>query len=63
MYKFETLLKRVEEFRDIAKEIVSNACYGALFAKGFIVDETKIESGIYKTRLNSKFLYKVLICR
>lgn len=39
-------MKKVSDFRDIAKEVVSNACYGALLAKGFIVDETQIEPGI-----------------
>lgn len=39
-------MKRVDEFREIAKEVVSNACYGALLGKGFIVDETQVEQGL-----------------
>lgn len=41
MIKLEAVMQKVEEFREIAKEVVSNACYGALLAKGFIVDETQ----------------------
>lgn len=46
MAKLESVMEKVWDFREIAKEVVSNACYGALLAKGFIVDETQIESGI-----------------
>lgn len=46
MAKLESVMQKVWDFREIAKEVVSNACYGALLAKGFIVDETQIEPGI-----------------
>lgn len=45
MDKLETLMVKVHEFREVAKELVSNACYGALLARGFIVDETAVEPG------------------
>lgn len=45
MDKLETVMAKVREFRSVAKEIVSNACYGALLARGFIVDETQVEPG------------------
>lgn len=49
MDKLETLMVKVLEFREVAKELVGNACYGALLARGFIVDETAIEPGTVKS--------------
>lgn len=43
MDKLESMMEKVIEFREVAKELVSNACYGALLARGFIVDETALE--------------------
>lgn len=39
-------MKRVNEFREVAREVVCNACYGALLGKGFMVDETQVEQGL-----------------
>lgn len=43
MEKLETVMAKVNDFQAVAKEIISNACYGALLARGFIVDETAVE--------------------
>lgn len=40
MGKLETMSEQLSEFRQVVKEIVSNACHGALLSQGFIVDET-----------------------
>lgn len=45
MDKLDAVMQKVEEFREIAREVVCNACYGALLAKGFIVDETQVDTG------------------
>lgn len=45
MEKLESVMRRVKKFREIAKEIVNNACHAALLAKGFIVDESQVEQG------------------
>ncbi|GJQ70897.1 hypothetical protein Trydic_g814 [Trypoxylus dichotomus] len=44
MGKLEEVTEKLEAFRNVTKEIVSNACHGALLGKGFIVDETLNES-------------------
>lgn len=43
MGKLESVVEKLQEYRDVTKEIISNACHGALLAKGFIVDETLTE--------------------
>lgn len=62
MAKLESVMQKVWDFREIAKEVVSNACYGALLAKGFIVDETQIEPGILVEILEGTTA-KVFVCR
>ncbi|KAF2878695.1 hypothetical protein ILUMI_27474 [Ignelater luminosus] len=44
MEKLESVVERIKEFRDLVRELVSNACYGALMSRGFVVNETLIES-------------------
>lgn len=37
---------QLKDFRVVVKEILSNACHGALLSQGFIIDETlEEESG------------------
>ncbi|CAH0547855.1 unnamed protein product [Brassicogethes aeneus] len=43
MRKMETIQKKLEEFREVARDVILSACYGALLAKGFVVDERKLE--------------------
>lgn len=45
MRKYESVVYKLEEFRTIVQEIISNACYGALLNKGFVVDETLADQG------------------
>lgn len=42
MEKLETIVEKLDEFRGIAKDIIFNACHGALLAKGFVVDEMQV---------------------
>lgn len=62
MDKLESLMKKIEKFRELAKEIVSNACYGALLAKGFIVDETQVEPG-FSMSYTPQHSFKFAFCR
>lgn len=43
MRKLEIISAKIEEFREVAKDVILSACYGALMAKGFHVDERKLE--------------------
>lgn len=40
MGKMEAVVSKIDQFRSIVKELVSNACHGALLSRGFVVDET-----------------------
>ncbi|KAK9722971.1 AAA+ lid domain [Popillia japonica] len=40
MGKLEEAAEKLHIYRDLTKEVILNACHGALLAKGFIVDET-----------------------
>jgi hypothetical protein len=37
-------MEKIIEYRTVAKDIVLNACFGALLGKGFVVDETIIDT-------------------
>ncbi|KAG5888365.1 hypothetical protein JTB14_033502 [Gonioctena quinquepunctata] len=39
MEKLDMIKTRVDEYHVVAREVVGNACHGALLAKGFVVDE------------------------
>ncbi|KAF5287317.1 hypothetical protein FQR65_LT02190 [Abscondita terminalis] len=41
--KLESVVCTFSDFHSVVNEIVVNACYGALLAKGFVVDETELE--------------------
>lgn len=43
MEKLEVVSEQLFEFREISKDIVSNACLGALLAKGFVPNELLVE--------------------
>ncbi|XP_030764690.1 dynein heavy chain 6, axonemal-like [Sitophilus oryzae] len=43
MDKLIVIKDKLNEFHDLVKEIVFNACHGALLLKGFVVDERLIE--------------------
>lgn len=51
MIQMETLQAKLNDFRMVTKEILVNACTGALLAKGFVIDETKDLKGIWKVDL------------
>lgn len=40
MEQFETLRDKLKEFRIVAKELVNNACHGALLERGFTTDDS-----------------------
>lgn len=40
MEKLEHLQERLVEFRGLIKELVNNACHGALLAHGFTADDS-----------------------
>lgn len=46
MMRMEALQARILEFRNVTKDILLNACTGALLLRGFIVDETKEQKGV-----------------
>ncbi|KAK5640059.1 hypothetical protein RI129_010870 [Pyrocoelia pectoralis] len=43
MEKFDAVVSKFNEFRTIVKEIVFNACHGALLAQGFVTNEYLLE--------------------
>jgi hypothetical protein len=43
MEKLESVSEKLQEFREVAKDIVGNSCHGALLAKGFVPNELLIE--------------------
>ncbi|EEZ99537.1 Dynein heavy chain, cytoplasmic-like Protein [Tribolium castaneum] len=43
MEKLESVSDKLQEFREVAKDIVANACHGALLAKGFVPNELLVE--------------------
>ncbi|CAH1180440.1 unnamed protein product [Phaedon cochleariae] len=43
MEKLDVINAKIEEYHTVAKEVVGNACYGALLAKGFVVDERIVD--------------------
>lgn len=45
MMEMEALQAKILEFRNVSKEILFNACTGALLSRGFIVDEVKDNKG------------------
>lgn len=50
MDKLETITEQLKAFRIVVKEIVSNACHGALLSQGFIIDESlEDESGLFSS--------------
>lgn len=50
MDKLNKIRVEISEFHELAKEIVSNACHGALLAKGFVADERIVDEqkGTYR---------------
>lgn len=59
MDKLNQIRIKTAEFHELAKEIVSNACHGALLAKGFVADERIVEEG--KGKLNF-LLFQIVYC-
>ncbi|XP_031357040.1 dynein heavy chain 6, axonemal isoform X2 [Photinus pyralis] len=45
MEKLEMVVHKLKEFREVVREIVVNACHGALLAQGFVVNEYLLEDG------------------
>ncbi|ERL87542.1 hypothetical protein D910_04933 [Dendroctonus ponderosae] len=43
MDKLNKIRMEIAEFHELAKEIVANACHGALLAKGFVADERIVD--------------------
>lgn len=43
MDKLEQVTEKLQEFREVAKDIVANSCHGALLAKGFVANELVVE--------------------
>ncbi|XP_023013028.2 dynein heavy chain at 16F isoform X2 [Leptinotarsa decemlineata] len=43
MDKLDVIKARIDEYHDVTKELVGNACHGALLAKGFVVDERIVD--------------------
>lgn len=39
----ENVVKKINNFRVLGKDIIFNACHGALLGKGFVIDETVFE--------------------
>ncbi|XP_057658316.1 dynein axonemal heavy chain 6 isoform X1 [Diorhabda carinulata] len=50
MDKFHQIMKKIEEYHEVAREVVGNACHAALLAKGFVVDERIIDESIKDKR-------------
>lgn len=42
MEKLETVSSELQDFRELAKDIVSNSCHGALLGKGFVISEVQL---------------------
>lgn len=59
MDKLNLIKTKTVEFHELAKEIVSNACHGALLAKGFVADERIVEEG--KGKYNF-LLFQIIYC-
>nr|CAH7756356.1 unnamed protein product [Callosobruchus chinensis] len=57
MGKFEAMKEKINEYHEVAKEIVGNACHGALLAKGFVVDERIVLAESKKRRRQQKASY------
>nr|CAI5844200.1 unnamed protein product [Callosobruchus analis] len=57
MGKFDTMKEKIYEYHEVAKEIVGNACHGALLAKGFVVDERIVLAESKKRRRQQKASY------
>lgn len=51
MCKLENIVEQLHSFRSEAKELIFNACLAALWARGFVVDESK-ELPADKRKLN-----------
>lgn len=48
MDKLEQVMVKLADYHSVVKEIISTSCYGALLAKGFVVDERIVdEKGDY----------------
>lgn len=45
MEKLDVVNERISDFRKIVKELVANACHGALLGRGFVVDESLEQTG------------------
>nr|CAH7757606.1 unnamed protein product [Callosobruchus chinensis] len=57
MGKFEAMKEKINQYHEVAKEIVGNACHGALLAKGFVVDERIVLAESKKRRRQQKASY------
>ncbi|XP_044766447.1 dynein axonemal heavy chain 6 [Coccinella septempunctata] len=51
MFKMENVIRKIKNFRVLGKDIIFNACHGALLGKGFVVDETVFEGKDKKKRV------------
>lgn len=43
MDKLEQVVIKLDDYHEVAREIISTSCYGALLAKGFVVDERIVD--------------------
>lgn len=43
MDKLEQITVKLKDYHSVAREIISTSCYGALLAKGFVVDERIVD--------------------
>lgn len=43
MDKLEIVKAKLIDYHNVARDIVANACHGALLAKGFVVDERIVD--------------------
>lgn len=61
MDKLNQVRDKTSEFHGLVREIVSNACHGALLAKGFVPDERLVEElKGWLTTLFSSYLNNLL---
>ncbi|KAK9882562.1 hypothetical protein WA026_022190 [Henosepilachna vigintioctopunctata] len=51
MYKMETVVRKIKNFRFLGQDIIYNACQGALLGKGFVIDETVFDAKDRKKRV------------
>ncbi|KAJ8983473.1 hypothetical protein NQ317_014931 [Molorchus minor] len=57
MEKLDFVRIKVVQFHQVAREIIGNACHGALLAKGFVVDERIVDEKERKKKRHQKPSY------